>query len=132
MAEEVINVLLTRVDDEYDIVVSLKFCNNSDETMYLALPRTGYNNIFDTKCFDVMPTIPYTRMQTKRSPYTVDELISVEPYTDFTVQVNLSELFDFESIKQAMVRYRASHPLEGVDSQMETIESNWLELFKRN
>lgn len=109
-------------------LVELVLVNDSVENQYLAAPRIEPAAL-DGNYFQFVPhAVPFLGIQVKRSPYSADELIGLQPGESLTRTYDLGVLYDLSAGFPARVRYRATHPVGG-PSRLSLIESPWLALL---
>lgn len=108
-------------------LVQLTFVNNAAEPQYLAAPRIEPNAL-DGNYFQFEPqAAPFLGIQVKRAPYTANELIELHPSDSLTRTYDLGFLYDLTAGVPGRVRYRAMHPIGGVE-RLSLLESRWLTL----
>lgn len=111
--------------------IQLTFNNNEPRTVFLATRRTfTINTQPDGDYFEFEPALDtYQGIQKKRSTYISHELIPIPPHSSVTsAWVELTDLYDIPALGQLKVRYVATHPLEGVGSEMQVIASDWVHI----
>ena len=110
-------------------VVKLTFTNHAENTKYLAKPMIGLGSKLEGDFFIFNPAATYTGITVKRKPYSMDEMVPIEPSASISTDIDLEQYYDLPDSNEIKVRYIAEHPVIGdTGTYVLSVSSDWLTL----
>lgn len=110
----------------------VRFTNDTNQPQFLAKPRALLGEEPDGGFLQIQPSGNYRGRIVKRLPYVAEELLKVEPGESVNSdKFHVEAWYRFPTTKELLVRYHASHPLDGmsqVNGPLTLVESEPVEV----